>query len=172
MKKTSQIDRLFILGGVVIFLVCCGQGKRQSLMFLENAKGLGEIIAAQAAAGTNLCNMYNTVWEYAKVTGLDFRSAYKEMMLDTSEIANQMESNKQMMDKMMNLVKSPPKNMAAIYDKLIELREYCLDFNKFVIQMPQIPQAKFNSEIGVSVAKINSLKNELDRMIADAQEKL
>jgi hypothetical protein len=42
----------------------------------------------------NLCKMYNTVWEYAKVTDLDFKSAYREMMLNTSGIEMQMETNK------------------------------------------------------------------------------
>ena len=153
-------------------LICCGQSKQQSQFFLERAKRLGNIIITQASADMNLCNMYNTVWEYAKVTNLDFQSAYREMMLDTSEIEIQMETNNQMMDRMMNMIKSPPKNMTGIYDKLIELRESYLEFNKFVFQLPQVSQKKFNAKADTYLANINSLKGELDRLIAEAEAKL
>ena len=172
MRKSNKTTQLIILGVMTVLFVNCGQSKRQSLLFLEKAKGLSGIFITQASADMNLCKMYNTVWEYAKVTDLDFQSAYKEMMLDTSEIEMQMETNKQMMDRMMNMVKSPPKNMTGIHNKLIELRELYLEFNKFVFQMPQVSQGKFNTEADAYVAKINSLKGELDRLIAEAESNL
>ena len=163
---------MIILGVMTALFICCGQTKRQSLFFLEKAKGLGGIIINQASADMNLCNMYNTVWEYAKVTDLDFRSAYREMNLDTSNIEAQMETNQQMMERMMNMVKSPPKNMTGIHDKLIELREFYMKFNKFVLQMPQVSQNKFNAEVDAYIASINSLKEELDGLIAAAEANL
>ena len=172
MRKSNKTTQLIILGAMTVLFVNCGQSKRQSLLFLEKAKGLSGIFITQASADMNLCKMYNTVWEYAKVTDLDFQSAYKEMMLDTSEIEMQMETNKQMMDRMMNMVKSPPKNMTGIHNKLIELRELYLEFNKFVFQMPQISQEKFNTEADTYVANINSLKGELDRLISEAEANL
>ena len=172
MRKSNTTTQLIILGVMTVLLVCCGQSKRQSLFFLEKAKDLGEIIIKQASGDMNLCKMYNTVWEYAKVTDLDFQSAYREMMLDTSEIEMQMETNMQMMDRIMNMVKSPPKNMAGIHDKLIELRESYLEFNKFIYQLPQVSQEKFNAEADAYVANINSLKGELDRLIAEAEANL
>ena len=172
MRKSNTTTQLIILGVMTVLLVCCGQSKRQSLFFLEKAKGLGEIIIKQASADMNLSKMYNTVWEYAKVTDLDFQSAYREMMLDTSEIEMQMETNMQMMDRIMNMVKSPPKNMTGIHDKLIELRESYLEFNKFIFQLPQVSQEKFNAEADAYVANINSLKGELDRLIAEAEANL
>ena len=172
MRKSNTTTQLITLGVMTILLVCCGQSKRQSLFFLEKAKGLGEIIIKQASGDMNLCKMYNTVWEYAKVTDLDFQSAYREMMLDTSEIEMQMETNMQMMDRIMNMVKSPPKNMTGIYDKLIELHESYLEFNKFIFQLPQVSQEKFNAEADAYVENINSLKGELDRLIAEAEANL
>jgi len=172
MRKSNTTTQLIILGVMTVLLVCCGQSKRQSLFFLEKAKGLGEIIIKQASADMNLSKMYNTVWEYAKVTDLDFQSAYREMMLDTSEIEMQMETNMQMMDRIMNMVKSPPKNMTGIHDKLIELRESYLEFNKFIFQLPQVSQEKFNAEADAYLANINSLKDELDRLIAQAEANL
>ena len=172
MRKSNTTTQLIILGVMTVLLVCCGQSKRQSLFFLEKTKGLGEIIIKQASADMNLCDMYNTVWEYAKVTDLDFQSAYREMMLDTSEIKMQMETNMQMMDRMMNMVKSPPKNMTGIHDKLIELHESYLEFNKFIFHLPQVSQEKFNAEADAYIANINSLKGELDRLIAEAEANL
>ena len=163
---------MIILWVMTVLLVYCGQSKKQSLFFLEKAKGLGEIIIKQASGDMNLCNMYNTVWEYAKVTDLDFQSAYKEMMLDTSETKMLMETNMQMMDRLMNMVKDPPKNMTGILDKLIELRESYLEFNKFIYQLPQVSQEKFNAEADDYVVNINSLKDELDRLITEAEANL
>jgi len=116
--------------------------------------------------------MYNTVWEYAKVTNLDFKSAFREMMLDTSGIEMQMETNNQMIGRMMDMVKSPPKNMNGIYDKLIELRASYLEFNKFIFQLPQVSQEKFNAKADAYLTNINSLKAELDRLIAEAEANL
>jgi hypothetical protein len=172
MKKSNTTTKLIIFGVMTVLLLCCGQSKRQSRFFLEKAKGLGEIIAKQASGDMNLCKMYNTVWEYARVTDLDFQSAYREMMLDTSEIEMQMETNMQMMDRMMNTVKSPPKNMTGIRDKLIELHESYLEFNEFIYQLPQVSQEKFNAEADAYLESINSLKGELDRLIAEAEVNL
>lgn len=172
MRKSNTTKQLIILWVMTVLLVCCGQSKRQSLFFLEKARGLGEIIIKQASDNMNLCKMYNTVWEYAKVTDLDFQSAYREMMLDTSEIEMQMETNMQMMDRIMNMVKSPPKNMTGIHDQLIELRELYLEFNEFIFQLPQVSQEEFNAEVDAYVENINSLKGELDRLIAEAEVNL
>jgi len=172
MRKSNTTTQLIILGVMTVLLVYCGQSKKQSLFFLEKAKGLGDIIIKQASGDMNLCKMYNTVWEYAKVTDLDFQSAYREMMLGISEIEMQMETNMQMMDRIMNMVKSPPKNMIGIHDKLIELRESYLEFNKFIYQLPQVSQEKFNAEADAYVANINSLRGELDRLIAEAEANL
>jgi len=157
---------------MAVLFVCCGQSKKKSLFFLEKAKGLGEIITKQASANMSLCKMYNTVWEYAKVTNLDFKSAFREMMLDTSGIEMQMETNNQMIGRMMDMVKSPPKNMNGIYDKLIELRASYLEFNKFIFQLPQVSQEKFNAKADAYLTNINSLKAELDRLIAEAEANL
>lgn len=172
MRKSNVTTQLIIIGIMTILLVCCGQSKKKSLFFLEKAKGLGEIIIKQASGDMNLCKMYNTVWEYAKVTNLDFQSAYKEMMVDTSETKMQIETNMQMMDQIMNMVKSPPKNMTEIYEKLIELRESYLEFNKFVFQLPQVSQEKFNAKADAYLTNINSLKGELDGLIAEAEANL
>ena len=166
MRKSNSTQQLIFLGVLTVLLVCCGQSQRQSLFYLEKAIGLGDIIIKQASADMNLCNMYNTVWEYARVTDMDFQSAYKEMMLDTSEIKMQMETNMEMMDRMMNMVENPPENMTGIHDKLIELREAYLEFNKFVFQLPQVSQERFNAEVDAYIANINSLKADLDRLIA------
>ena len=172
MRKSNTTTQLIILGVMTVLLVYCGQSKKQSLFFLEKAKGLGDIIIKQASGDMNLCKMYNTVWEYAKVTDLDFQSAYREMMLGISEIEMQMETNMQMMDRIMNMVKSPPKNIIGIHDKLIELRESYLEFNKFIYQLPQVSQEKFNAEADAYVANINSLRGELARLIAEAEANL
>ena len=172
MRKSNTVTQLLILGIMTVFLLCCGQSKKQSLIFLEKAKGLGGIIAKQALGDMNLCKMYNTVWEYARVTDLDFESAYREMMLDTSEIEMQMETNMQMMDRMMNMVKNPPNNMTGIRDKLIELHESYLEFNEFIYQVPQVSQEEFNAEADAYLANIHSLKSDLDRLIAEAEVNL
>ena len=172
MSKSNKTALFFILGVMNGLLICCGQSKQQRQFFLERAKRLGNIIMTQASADMNLVNMYNTVWEYAKVTDLDFNSAYKEMMMDTSGIKLQMEENMQMMNRLMNMVKDPPKNYIGIHDKLIELRELYLEFNKFVFQMPQVSQQEFNDEADAYVEDINSLKSELDGMITEAEADL
>ena len=83
-----------------------------------------------------------------------------------------METNKQMVGRMMHMVKSPPKNMTGIHDKLTELHESYLEFNKFVFRLPQVSQEKFNAEVDAYIENINSLKGELDRLIAEAEANL
>ena len=172
MRKQNNKTQLIILGTMIVLLVCCGQSKKQRLLFLEKAKGLGGIIITQASGDLSLCKMYNTVWEYAKVTDLDFPSAYREMMLDTSQIRMQMETNMQMMDQLMNMVKNPPKSMTGIHDKLIELRESYQEFNRFVYEPPQVSQEEFNADVDNYITHINLLKDDLDRLIAEAEANL
>jgi hypothetical protein len=62
--------------------------------------------------------------------------------------------------------------MTGIHDKLIELRESYLEFNKFVFRLPQVSQKKFNTKADDFLEKINSLKGELDQMIAEAEANL
>jgi len=172
MRESKKTTQLGILGMIAVLLICCGQSEKKSLLFLEKAKGLGDIIIKQASADMNLCNMYDTVWEYARVTDMDFRSAYREMMLDTSEIKMQMDTNMEMMDRMMNMVENPPETMTGIHEKLVELREAYLDFSKFVIQVPRVSQDEFYDEVDAHVENINSLKDELDTLISEAEENL
>ena len=173
MRKSKKITRLAFLGVMIAFSVFCGGGsKKESLLFLEKAKGLGGIIVKQASADVSLCNMYNTVWEYAKVTDLDFRSAYREMRMNTTEIKAQVATNKLMMDEMMDMVKNPPENMKEIHDKIVELRKLYLEFNAFVLELPQVSQESFNAEVETYLADIDSLKSELDHLIAEAEANL
>jgi uncharacterized lipoprotein YehR (DUF1307 family) len=172
MRKSNKTTQLITFGLLAVLLVGCGQPKKDNQFFLQKAKDLGDIIIKQASGDINLGNMYNTVWEYAKATEMDFKSAYREMMLDTSSLKMEMENNKQMMDRLMNMVKKPPKNMPGIHEKLIELRESYLEFNKFVLKLPQISQEKFNAQTETYIANINSLKDELDGLISEAEANL
>lgn len=171
--RKSRITRPFVfLGILVALLVCCGGSKKERFLFLEKAKGLGGIVIKQASADMNLCKMYNTVWEYAKVTNRDFRSAYREMMLDTTEIKAEMASSHQMMDAMMDMAEKPPKNMTGIRDKLFELREKYLEFNRYVVPLPQVSQEVFNAKADAFITAIHALKSELDTLIAEAEANL
>ena len=62
--------------------------------------------------------------------------------------------------------------MTGIHEKLIELRESYLEFNKFVLKLPQISQKKFNAQTETYIANINSLKDELDGLISEAEANL
>jgi hypothetical protein len=172
--RRSKGTALYLLGAMTVFLAFCGGGrsKKESFLFLEKAKGLGGIIIKQASGDVSLCNMYNTVWEYAKVTDLDFQSAYREMRMNTTEIKAQVATNKLMMDDMMDMVKNPPENMKGIHDKLVELREQYLEFNAFVLELPQVSQETFYARVEVYLADIDSLKSELDNLIAEAEANL
>jgi len=114
MLRSYKLTHLVIIGVMTILFTYCGQPKINSQVFLTKAKDLGDILVKQAAGNMNVCNMYNTVWEYAKVTDMDFKSAYREMMMDTSGIKTQSDSNMQMMVRLMNTIKKPPKGMAGI----------------------------------------------------------
>lgn len=172
MLRSGNTTRFIFFGMLTVLFTCCGAPKQNQQIFLTKAGDLGDIIVKQAAGDMNICNMYNTVWEYAKVSDMDFRSAAREMMVDTSSIKMQSDSNMQMMDRLMNMVKKPPKGMAAITDKLVALREAYLEFNRFVFKTPETSQDKFNADVDAHIEEINALKNELDELISQAEADL
>lgn len=172
MQKSAMTKRFVFVGIITVLLVCCGAPQQNKQIFLMKAGDLGDIIVKQAAGDINICNMYNTVWEYAKVSDMDFKTASREMMVDTAGIKMQTDSNMQMMDRLMNTVNKPPKGMTGIRDKLVELREAYLEFSRFVYKTPDTSQETFNSKVDKHVENIEALKSELDDLIAAAEADL
>ena len=81
MRKSNKTTQLITFGLLAVLLIGCGQPKKNNQFFLQKAKDLGDIIIKQASGDVNLCNMYNTVWEYAKATEMDFKSAQTSIHL-------------------------------------------------------------------------------------------
>ena len=158
---------------LLIILAGCGQSKKQAVLYLEKAKGLGSIIMKQSSSFVSMNRMYNTVWEYAKVTEMDFASAYDEMMgTRPDSLKLDMDVNKVKITQLMGLAVKPPKDMDRVHERLTELYEMYLDFHDFMMKKPGGSQDEYNEELEIYVNDMNDIASELEQYITEASQRL
>lgn len=163
--------QVIIILGAIVFLMAdagCGGGKKERFLYLEKTRGLGEIILRQAEANINIARMYDTVWEYAKVTDLDFDSAYSEMMLDTSEILRGMQENREMMGGLIHKLGEPPKGCENVDETLQILFKRYLKFYRFMKKKPEVSQQEYAQKINAHLEKLQLLKDDFDSALSEA----
>ena len=173
MQKHTQI--LFWIGCYVLGVLHlgCGQSGDKAVLYLEKTKGLANIIMKQSSSFVSMNLMYNTVWEYAKVTEMDFDAAYDEMMgTRPDSLKLDMDVNKVQIAKMMVLAEKPPKDMDRVHERLTELYQMYLDFHRFMMKEPSGAQEKYNEEFEIYVNDMNAITSELNQYIAEAYQKL
>ena len=169
MKKPMSFCILILLIPVFISLTACGGGKQRTLLYIEKARGLGDVIMRQAQGDLNVCKMYDTVWEYAAVSEMDFDTAYREMMGGRPEaLFLEMDTNQEMMLRMMNLTKNPPKECRGIKTELDALHKRYKKFNKFVRKTPKLSQQEYWDKVNGFIDDLNELKEGLDAAINQA----
>jgi DNA repair ATPase RecN len=174
-----KIDRGFMIPGricgsiliitVIILAGCGGGGTKTKLLYIEKARGLGDIIMKQAEASLNICRMYDTVWEYAKVSDMDFGTAYREMGGRADGVRLDMEANKARMTVMLSTLESPPKGFEKLHERLMELWDMYKQFEAFVAKIPDVSQEEYHDEVDIFVSDLNDIRTELQDLITAAQ---
>ncbi len=163
---------IVILTAVIgLFAAGCGHPKRDAEIYLIKAEGLGNVLVQQCSSFVSLAKMYDSVWEYSKVTHLDFKSAYDEMMANRpGGLTLEMEVNKQRITRMLDLSKDPPKEMQKVHERLKELYDMYLQFHAFIVKFPSLSQEKYGEEINIYIKDINDIKTELEQLITEARK--
>ena len=151
----------------------CGGGKQKTFLYIEKARGLGDVIMRQTEADINVCRMYDTVWAYASVSDMDFESARREVLGGRDEaLFLEMDTNQDMLIRMIKLTKNPPKDCLDIQSKLDNLYARYKKINKFVRKPPSLPQAEYQAEVQSFVDELEGLKEELDEAIVQVSDSL
>lgn len=172
--KKHMFQNIFFIALTLSFLFSgCSRSTKDALLYLEKAKGLGNIIVTQSSSFTSLAKMYDTVWEYARVTEMDFKSAYDEMMgTRPGSLILEMDVNRVRIARLMSLVKKPPKEMDKVQVRLEELYDMYKQFHAFIVKFPALSQEEYIEEINIYIDDINAIKSELDLLISEAYQKI
>ena len=122
MKKSLVLAALvfFVFG---LFLGCSNRAQEEQKYEIK-AQGLGRLIVQQASACVSQSKAYLAVWEYAKVSEMDFETAAAQMLgSETKQNKAMMVEHKAMIEGLLEELKDPPSRFESTYEKLVELHE-------------------------------------------------
>jgi uncharacterized protein YdiU (UPF0061 family) len=122
MKKCLIIASILCL--VFYLLSGCGNRAQKERQYEIKVQGLGELIAQQAYACVSQSKAYQAVWEYAKVSEIDFKTAAAQMLgPETRQNKATMAEHKAMIEDLLEELKEPPSQFEETFKRLGELYE-------------------------------------------------
>jgi hypothetical protein len=136
-KKNTIV--ILVLIGVCLVLSGCGAGNKElkTSLYLKKAETTASIIINQASACTNLARSYMVTWEYAKVSGIDFTQAMREMHgQSTTENKIMMKSNKLDIDELMVSLGDPPSGCEEIHEMIKAMHQKYSEIHSLVLELP------------------------------------
>jgi uncharacterized protein YdiU (UPF0061 family) len=102
----------------------CSNRAQERQRYKIKAQSLGKLIAGQAQACVSQSRAYQAVWEYAKVSEMDFETAAAEMLgPETKQDKTMMIEHKTMIENLLEELKDPPSEFEETYRMLGELYE-------------------------------------------------
>lgn len=128
-----------ILVGLVFFAFGlfsgCGNHAQEERRYEIEAQALGKLISQQAYACVSQSKAYQAVWEYAKVTEMDFETAAAQMLgSETKQNKATMVEHKAMIENLLEELKEPPsrfeetfKRLGELYEIYVQLHDRALD---------------------------------------------
>jgi len=159
--KKSLISALVFLP-VIVYFSGCGNQQREERAYGIKAQGLGELIASQASACVSQSRAYMAVWEYAKVSEMEFEEAAAEMLgAETKKNKAMMIENKAMIENLLEELKEPPKKHEESYTKLMELHEIYVQLHTLTLD-PSDDMDEHNEKVNGLADRIAKKKRELD----------
>lgn len=121
--KKCQIFIGFVFFAISLFSSCSDRAQAEKRYEIK-AQGLGELIVQQANACVSQSEAYQAVWEYARVSEMDFETASAQMLgPETRENKAMMVEHKAMIENLLEELKEPPSRFEKTYDRLGELYE-------------------------------------------------
>jgi hypothetical protein len=159
--KKSLISALIFLP-VIVYFSGCGSQQREERAYGIKAQGLGELIVGQASACVSQSRAYLAVWEYAKVSEMEFEEAAAEMLgAETKQNKAMMVENKAMIETLLEELKDPPKKYEESYKKLMELYEIYVQLHNLALD-PSGDMEEHNEKVNSLADRIAEKKRELD----------
>lgn len=164
MNKKSVIS-IILFTVLAILLGCSSKGKKEQLYDVK-IRGAGNVIVKQASACINLCRSYVTTWEYARVTGTDFKTASAQLQgTEVESLKKQFEESKSEINKLLEDLANPPLKYIEAHEKLIELNDIYSKIHSLVMN-PSGSMESFNDSINELQNKLVEKKNELDSTLS------
>jgi hypothetical protein len=122
MKKGRIITPLFFLLFGLFF--GCSNRAQEEKRYEIKAQSLGELMINQAHACVSQSKVYQAVWEYARVSEIDFKTAAAQMLgPETRQNKATMVEHKAMVENLLDQLKEPPARFEETYKRLGELYE-------------------------------------------------
>lgn len=152
----------------------CGDGNKElkRSLYLKKAEAAAGVIVNQASACTNLARSYLATWEYAKVSGIDFAQAMREMHgQSTTENKIMMKGNKLDIDELVESLEDPPSGCEEIYQSVKAMHQKYNDIHFLVLEPPN-DMAKLQEKVIELENDLIDLSQELESLLLsfDKQE--
>lgn len=160
MKKTIACIPVLLL--VFGLFSGCGNRAREEKEYAIKAQSLGELITQQASACVSQSKAYMAVWEYARVSEVDFQTAAKEMLgAETRENKAMMVEHKAMIENLLEELRDPSSGFESTYDRLAELHDIYVKLHDLGME-PSDDMQKHMETVDTLFDQILEKKRELD----------
>jgi hypothetical protein len=147
---------------VFVFLARCASRVGKEKKYEIKAQGLGEILTKQASACVSQSKAYAAVWEYAKVTGIDFKTAAAEMLTDETRYnLSMMKENKTKIENLLSELENPPPQYAKSFKILEEIYDIYQKLHTLALN-PMDDMEKHNASVNKLSLALMEKKKELD----------
>ena len=122
------MKKCFVIAPILFFMFSvffgCGNRAQKERQYEIKAQSLGVLMAQQANACVSQSKAYQAVWEYAKVSEIDFKTAVDQMLgPEAKQNKATMVEHKAMIENLLEELKEPPSKFEETYKRLWELYE-------------------------------------------------
>lgn len=122
MRKHRLFAPLLFL--LIFSFIGCADRAQEKRQYTLKAHKTGELMVNQASACISQSRAYQAVWEYARVSDVDFKTAAAQMLgPQTSQNKTTMVENKAMIESLLDELKDPPAAFEETYKRLKEIYE-------------------------------------------------
>ncbi len=136
MKKIGVWGSLLICLGFV--LAACGSGVQDTQVYKIKIEKAGEIVVGQAQGCLSQLRSYWTIAEYARVSGMDYATAAREMGGgQASQNLQMMREAKVQIDQLMEGMSEPPEIYRDAFTRLEELYTAYVKVHDFALNPPE-----------------------------------
>ncbi len=160
------MKKCLIIAPIVFFMFClfssCSNRAQEEQKYEIKAQGLGELIVQQASACVSQSRAYQAVWEYARVSDMDFETAAAQMLgPETKQNKATMIEHKAMIENLLGELKEPPSQFEETYKKLEELYEIYVQLHDLAMK-PLNDMDQHMKAVNKLFDQIQAKKRELD----------
>ena len=159
-----------VLVGLILFVFGlfsgCSNRAQEERRYEIKARSLRELIVGQAYACVSQSNAYQAVWEYAKVTDMDFDSAAAQMLgPQTKQNKATMVEQKAMIENLLEELREPPSRFEEAYKRLGDLYEFYVQMHDLAMD-PLDDMDKHMNSVNKLSDQIVEKARELDASLA------